>query len=468
MRRSFLLLLLAGFCGGVVLAEIWRATAVWLAILAVAGGLGIGWQRTRWFGLTVLALSIGMARWQAWLAPNPHNIPVRDVRIHFSGTVIDVPLHRDQQQEVELVDIQTSGRRWTGKITAWLPEYPAVRVGDRLEADCRLKPYAENTRRRHQMHGRVGYCGTIDVIGVTEADPGPRVVLGRIKAWVIKRLTDRFPEPQASLLIGILLGRQVPMPADVEASFRATGTSHIVALSGFNVTMIITALSAALVRLIGQRWSWPPVLFFVTVFIVMTGASASVTRAGVMAVVVLMAKRIGRPVSMLRLLGYALVAMVWHNPLILVHDLGFQLSFLATIGLVYAAPAIHARLPIAPAAFSIRDNLATTLGAMVMTEPLLLWHFARVSLVAPIVNVLVLPLIPLTMAAGSVALAWPSLWPGADAALRAVLGIIVWGANAPFAQQAVGGSAAGLIAAVVAGTAIVAIIRTHAINRRSH
>ncbi len=487
MRRSFslsrgparldltrLFAILFGFCGGIILAELWAAPfGLMLGMLGVAAVVFLllpspllkeeGRRWPRLIGVLCLALVIGVWRWQAWMEPGQHGLELLvGQHVWLTGSVVDAPTPRENQQEFELVDIESSRQSRTGKISVRLPAYPAVNLGERLTLRCEVKSFSDRNIIRQRLHDVRGYCSNPEIVESAAARSSLRLRLGQIKNWAVDRLTRQFTEPQSSLMIGILLGRQVPMPPDLDQAFRATGTTHIIALSGFNVTIIITALSAVLVRVVGKRWAWLPTLLFVAGFVVMTGASASVTRAGVMSSVVVLALRLGRPVSMLRLLAYTLLAMVWHNPLVLIHDLGFQLSFLATAGLVYVSPVIQSGLRFVPAAFSIRENLGTTLGAILMTEPLLLWNFARVSLVAPVVNVMILPLIPLAMAFGFMTLAVPPLWPMADVVLRRVIGAIQTGADLPFALQPVSGWGIGFMALVLSGLATILIYRNHA------
>ncbi len=467
MPRSFLFAALIGFCGGIVLAEFWRAsTLMILAALMIA--IGLSWSRRWRFGsILIVACLIGLLRWQGWIVPTTNDLTqFTNQTILVQGDVLDSPTPRESQQEFVLTQIWVDGQRQTGSLSVRLPQYPAVLIGDRLTLGCTVTPFSAVSALRQRMHGLRGYCRNPEIRGRATAPNSLRLMLGRIKQFAIDRIARTFPEPQSSLLTGILLGRQVPMPPDIDQAFRATGTTHIIALSGFNVTMIITAISAACIKIIGRRWAWLPALLFVIGFVIMTGASASVTRAGVMSSFVVVALRIGRPVSMVRLLSYTLLAMVWHNPLVLAHDLGFQLSFLATLGLVYAAPAWQTWLARLPAALGIRENFSTTLGAITLTDPLLLWNFARVSMVAPLVNVIILPLIPLAMAAGFIALALPVLWPFADAVLRLVLACITWGAALPVATRQVSGAVAAMVGLGVTLIATLSIRKTHVLASR--
>lgn len=450
MRRSFLFAVVIGFCAGIVLAE-FGFPKLFILIGGSAGAVLLCFsKRSRIIGCAGLCLVIGIIRWYGFMQTGETPwASVVDHRVQLTASVTDDPVEQGSRQEVELVRVRAGGMRLPGKMVMTLPAFPKIPIGQRLGVVCTLKRYTGRDYLRKRLHDIRAECQDPEIVSAEPDGWSVRGSLGAIKSATIQRITRQFSEPQSSLLIGILLGRQVRMPPDIDAAFRATGTTHMIALSGFNVTIMITALSAILVRLIGQRWAWLPALLVVIGFVIMTGASASVTRAGMMAGITLLAGRLGRPVAMFRLLSYTLLVMVWHNPLVLLHDLGFQLSFLATLGLVYLSPKIEPRLRGVPERFSIRENLATTLGAILATEPLLLWHFARVSTVAPLVNVLVLPLIPLTMAAGCVSIILPLTWSVADALLRLVLAIIQSGANLPFASQNVSGIQLVLIAGLV-------------------
>ncbi|MBI2984822.1 MAG: ComEC/Rec2 family competence protein [Candidatus Kerfeldbacteria bacterium] len=463
MPRSYLLSTLAGFLGGLMLAELTGLTW-WPAGGLLVTGFGFWpWSRLRLVSCVVIGMSFGLGRWAGWVAPSPHNLVSRiNQPVAISGLILERPSTESREMTVELSDLRMDGERRSGKTAVDLLPGTMVSVGDRVTMRCQPVPIRSDRRWSQMVHGLTTECLGARIVHQERARLSPRLVLAYVREWARRRIETSFNEPAASFLVGLLLGAQADMPYALRQEFRLTGTTHLVALSGFNVTIIVTAASTVLIRIIGRRWAWLPTVFLVIGFVIMTGASASVTRAGLMVMMVVLASRLGRPIAMARLLGYTLLVMTWNNPLILLHDLGFQLSFLATIGLVGVAKPLAERLPWVPEAFGLRDNLATTLAAMLMTEPLLLWHFGRLSLVAPLVNTSVLPLIPLGMGLGFGALFVGLLGPATDTVVRGILSIIHWGATLPNAAVQLSGWLVALTAALAVWFAFHLMTRNHA------
>jgi len=234
--------------------------------------------------------------------------------------------------------------------------------------------------------------------------------LFKIKTALIKRLAQVYPEPQNSLLLGILIGAKKSLPENITENFNITGTSHIIAVSGFNITIMISAL-AVFSRVFGRRFSFWFTGAVIIAFVLITGASASVIRAAVMGFLLLLSFNIGRQYSVAPALFFAALVMVVINPKILFWDVGFQLSFAATLGIVYFMPQLNLATASWPGVFGAKTILLTTLSATVATLPLILYNFERLSLSSPIVNILVLPVVPAAMLFGFLSLL-PFVGPG--------------------------------------------------------
>ncbi len=223
-----------------------------------------------------------------------------------------------------------------------------------------------------------------------------------VRTWFERRITRIFPEPHASLLIGLLTGGRAGLPQDLSEDFRIAGLSHIVAISGYNITIILTLLSSSLFFLPLKKRFWPLSLG-ITVFVLFVGAGAPVVRAGIMGVlglIAIQANRIAKP--RLLILWTAFFMSTW-NPLSLWYDAGFQLSFLATIGIAELGPYLKRLCRCVPESFGMRESLATTIAAEIATLPVTMLLFRQLSLIAPLSNLLVAPLIPLAMLTGFVA-----------------------------------------------------------------
>ncbi len=221
----------------------------------------------------------------------------------------------------------------------------------------------------------------------------------KIKAWFAARIAGFLKEPQASLLMGILIGARKTLPQSVVDNFNATGVSHVIAISGYNISVIIKSLEY-LARLLGRRASFWLSLIFIVAFVVLSGASASVIRAAVMGSMLLVAFKIGRPYSVAPALFFSALVMLISNPKILFWDIGFQLSFAATLGIVYFMPVFEKLTGSWPSLWQVKNIFLTTMSAIISTLPLILLYFGRLSVVAPVVNILILPFIPFTMLLG--------------------------------------------------------------------
>lgn len=291
--------------------------------------------------------------------------------------------------------------------------YPEYKYGDYLQIKCNLqKPenvngFAyDNYLARYNIYS-ICYYPKIVLLG-----NGGNLFLAKIyefKDFFVSRLNRILPEPQSSFLAGLLIGAKKSIPPDLQLDFNKTGTTHIVAVSGFNVTIVVT-----FIMLLLNTFSVPrKKVFWLTsggliLFIIITGLQASILRAAIMGFLVLFANYLGRLSRVINGLLLAAALMLILNPKLLVYDLGFQLSFLATLGLIYLQPI----LSILFKADNIKnkflqsvvgDYLATTLAAIIMTTPIILFNFGRVSLIAPLANILILPVIPLSMLLGFLA-----------------------------------------------------------------
>jgi len=249
-----------------------------------------------------------------------------------------------------------------------------------------------------------------------------------VKNYFVSRINQILPEPQSSFLAGLLIGAKRAIPADLQSVFSKTGTTHVVAVSGYNVTIIAIFLMLIFQNLgLGRKKSFWAIIGFLIFFAIMTGLQASCIRAAIMGGVVLLANYLGRLSKIKNVLVLTVVLMLLANPKILVYDLGFQLSFLATLGLVYLNPILTRLLRIEKIKngflkIVLGDYLLTTLSAIILTQPIILYNYGKISLVAPLANILILPFVPLAMFLGFMTGIFATIWTG----LGWVVGWSVW------------------------------------------
>jgi competence protein ComEC len=227
----------------------------------------------------------------------------------------------------------------------------------------------------------------------------------KIKNSFEEKINSILPEPESSFLGGLLLGERQSLNADLKEKMQKSGTSHLIALSGYNITIICSAILSLLLFFGLKRGVafWLSVLF-VILFVLMTGASASVVRAGIMGILFLLSQKIGRLYHPRNALFLAGLGMILINPKILRFDFAFQLSFAATLGLIYFHPFFERILKSDKSSFlNWRSVLATTLSAQLAVLPLIILRFGYFPVVSPLSNIFILSLIPITMLLGFLA-----------------------------------------------------------------
>lgn len=293
------------------------------------------------------------------------------------------------------------------KILIQSPKYPEYKYGDELLIKDKIKEPENFTDdfdwKAYLAKDNIYLTAYNPQIELLAQDKGNKIYasLYKFKNKLENIFKENLPEPSASLLAGITLGSKSGMPEDVYEKFKATGTAHIVALSGYNISIIAWAVMGAMMFfMVARNISFWISLAVIVLFVLMTGASASVVRAAVMGVLVLIARREGRMYTAANALVFAGAAMVFLNPKILRFDVGFQLSFLATLGLIILSPKLEDKFKNAPEAFGTKEALIATLSAQIFVLPLLIYQFGYFSPIGILVNILILPAVPIAMFLG--------------------------------------------------------------------
>jgi len=298
-------------------------------------------------------------------------------------------------------------------ILIFLRPYPRYEEGDMIAAEglFEQKPYDGKTfgilfASREEKIGR-------------ETQHIIMRALRKSRSVFESNLNATLPEPHAGFMKGLLLGEKTALPTDLLEKFKITGTSHIIALSGYNITLVGALLVDVMLFLTIPFW----LTFWIAsgsiiLFVLITGVASSLARAAIMGILVLVAGRVGRPYHMTNALAFAGVLMLAVNPYVLRFDIGFQLSFLATLGLVYlTGPVDHAIsswiarirwlrgknvLPQKERSvlITVKKIASETIAAQLAVLPLVLYLFGGVSVVAPVSNLFVLALVPSAMAMG--------------------------------------------------------------------
>ncbi len=362
---------------------------------------------------------------------------------------------RVEAQSLALKDGQTLPVE--GLVLLRTSRYPEYHYGDALEISGKLEtpPVFEGFSYKDYL-ARFGVHSMIrrPRIKLLEAQHGfsPYAGIYRFKTKAHQVINRIMPEPEAALLNGILLGIQSGIPRDLYDQFNATGASHVIVISGSNISLLVGILLLAGQKAIGKRNAFFLALAGVAAYTAMVGADAAVVRAALMGVLFIFAMYVGRPNVVLNTLFVSALLMTLHNPLTL-WDVGFQLSFLATLGLVVLVPPLEhgaaallekffgsTKLP--AAADVLNEALLVTIAAQIITTPLIVYQFGRFSAVSLLTNFLIVPVQPLVMIFGALAtlagliwlplgqiIAWAAWLP-----LTWTIRMVQWTANFSWAQ----------------------------------
>jgi competence protein ComEC len=313
-------------------------------------------------------------------------------------------------------------------VAATLPWYPPVVPGDRVQLRGRIRPPSADDYGAYLA--RIGAIGTLraDSLDVLPAEGTVARTLEGFRRAAAAGLDRSIPEPEAGLAAGVLIGLRDRVDRDLAAAFTTAGASHVVAISGWNIAIVASTLGAIAGGLRRRRRAVLTAVAIVA-YVVFVGPSPSVVRAGAMAGVALLARELGRPGTAAAALGWACAVLLLVDPAF-VDDAGFRLSVLATAGILAWGTSLTARLagpaPRLPRRW-IADILGVSFAAQAATMPIVLLEFGRLSLVAPAVNLIVVPLVPPAMATGALALVVGTLVGAVGpAALATIAGLPAW------------------------------------------
>ena len=329
--------------------------------------------------------------------------------VTLTGVVSDEPDTRDNYVnltlQVETLQLKgSSPRPITGLALARAPRYPTYAYGDRLTVSGKLEtpPVFEDFSYKDYL-ARTGIYSLVrrprlNLLESGQGNPFWAALLA-FKSRASRTINYILTEPYAGLLNGILLGIRSGIPPALYEAFNLTGASHIIVISGSNIAIVAGLLLFLGQKVVGQRLAAPLAIAGIVIYTFLVGADAAVSRAAVMGVVWVGAIWLGRPGLALNSLVFSALVLTLVNPLFL-WDVGFQLSFMATLGLIVLAPVLEGgffnllrrwlntdHLGLVMTLFS--ELMVVTLAAQISVGPLIVYHFGRLSLVALLTNLLI-------------------------------------------------------------------------------
>jgi competence protein ComEC len=421
MKDRFFVLLLSGFIAGVGMRSFfdfgWAMAGLFVFFGVIFLLVFLNHKILFFISVIFLGMALGVARYEikdarqdfSWLDERV------GARVELNGVVVEEPDERENYTRL-IVEVEEEAEGLTGdgaRMLIYASHYPVSNYGDRVKLKGLLKKPSNfvSDSGTGSDFSWIDYLAKDDIyyeMFYPQIEQLPRSDLGKIKVkeklFAIKgkflsALERILPEPHSAFMGGVTIGAKQSIPKTLQEDFRRTGVIHIIVLSGYNITIVadvIMRIFGFLPHFVGLGLGSLGIILFV----IMTGASATAVRASIMALLVLLARSTGRIYTITRALFIAGFLMVLQNPKILRFDSSFQLSFLATLALIYFAPHIEKKLKFVPKKFKMREMVTATVSAQILVLPLLLYKTGLFSVVSLPVNILILAFIPITMALG--------------------------------------------------------------------
>lgn len=338
--------------------------------------------------------------------------------INLTGRVVKEPDSGETNTKltikvIETRSLETSRDRVSIKILVTVPRYPEYKYGDILEIKGILQepPVFEgfNYKNYLKKDGILAVIYYPETKLLKRGEYNSLISFSFSKVLIFKEKLKQsvfslLPSPQNHILIALIIGDQGSLSEDFKNKLNISSLRHIVAVSGFHV-VILSSVSMSLFLSLGFRKKLALYLslLFIFLFVLVTGLQVSAIRAAIMGSLSCIAPLLGRKSQSIRSIFIAAMALLSLNPFLIFYDIGFQLSFLAAMGIIYLSSSFNKWLKLIPNQYlDMREILATTLSAQIFTMPILVYNFGQLSLAAPLANILALPVITWAMVAGFV------------------------------------------------------------------
>lgn len=429
--RKSLLIIIFGFFAGTAISsfinlDFWFA--LFLALLSLILRLSQS-RESRNFIISLFILGIGFGILRYEIKDFKNNIPyeILNKKTVFEAIILKEP--EEHENYIRLI-AEISGKSGScpelknedcknflalqepkiqnQKILIYSRQYPKFNFGDKITITGKIQKPQKFDGINTNKFNWPAYLAKDDIyletfypeIKLISSGNGSKTkqILFSLKKRFTENIEKTISFPASSLLSGITIGEKNSLPKDLKDNLIKTGTIHIAVLSGYNITIIAASVInilklAYLPNMIVSAFG----ILTVVLFTVTAGAEAATVRAAIMAVLIIIANQTGRMYAAMYALIFAAFFMIIANPMILRFDASFQLSFLATFGLIYFTPYFENKLKSIPEILKIKENFITTMSAQITVLPLLIYSTGSFSLFSLPLNILILSFIPITM-----------------------------------------------------------------------
>lgn len=329
---------------------------------------------------------------------NEVNMPF-DTKTEFTGVIKNI----DQSQTSQDI-ILALEKPLNGLIEVYARPYPVFQYGDLIKLTGIVKEPPEKLKNYYSKNGISGIVNFAN-LELIESGHGNSIkaALLSFKNKIVEIFRQSLPDEKAAFLAGITIGERSSFSKEFKQKMSLSGTTHLVAMSGYNISVIALTIGVIFGSFLSPAISFYISVLFIILFVLMTGAEASVVRAAIMGIIALVAQKAERIYSLRNAITIAAFLMVLFNPMVLFFDVGFQLSFAALMGIIYLQPALKSFFKIeSRGLLSWKENALTTVSAQLAVIPLLLANFGVFSLTSFFANILILGVMPMTMGLGFV------------------------------------------------------------------
>jgi competence protein ComEC len=359
-----------------------------MAVVIGAGVMAIvAWQSRIWW-LPLIALGLVLGLWRAEVYRQQRTILTSQIghEVSLVGTVVTDPLvNAKHQSDYRIGDLQEDGRPMIGVVRI-------LSTPVRLERGYRVALVGKLGNGYATWDGELFYP-KLEIVSSSQS------LLERWRQSFFLGIHAALPEPNASFGLGLLIGVGALIPKPLQTELIRVGLSHLVAVSGYNLTIIVRLVVRVLGGL-GRNVALVLSLWLICVFVVISGASSSIVRAGVVSIVSLLVGHMGRKVEAVALVAVAAAGTALYNPAYF-NDVGWSLSFLAFFGILVVAPAVMAR--IGEPRLALGRMMIETLAAEILTLPIIVAEFSQLSVIGLVANLVIEPFVPIAMLVSVVA-----------------------------------------------------------------
>lgn len=379
------------FLFGILAASLgWSAILVFF-VFFICGAIFCVRKRTvlwKEFLVFFIALVFGLIYYHAYLHWQKEKMILPfGKKVYFSAIVSDEPR---SSLKYELLSVTPTSPRSHG-LTVFAPAESDFHYGDLLRVDGVINESTMSGEDPVVFSPKITLLAEHQGVWLIEK-------LLTFKQAVLKKFEEELPEEEAQLLGGIAFGSKQNFSADLKNAMALSGTTHLVAISGYNITIVIVAIDRIFGNILSRRKTFYLITIFIVLFVLMTGVQASAIRAAIMGFIALLAREAGRVFDVRNAVALSATVMTLVDPTTLTQNAGFELSFMSLLGIVYLDAPLKKLFRLNdPGFLDWKANAITTFSAQLGVMPVLVHTFGQFSGTAIVANVLVLGTVPLTM-----------------------------------------------------------------------